>query len=91
MVSRKDSLRPIPVNYLEYLSLPQLATIRNVKMNGWDLFAIRRTGFGERVVLVRGPESEQFAVVRNDGILEDISLARIRKSDWQRQKIAKYR
>lgn len=64
---RRGGKTPIPANLDELLTQDQLMALHRVEEFGWHLAFVRRPLFQSPVTVVTSPEHQRFAVLEDDG------------------------
>ena len=67
---KRHQMSPLPDNVYEQLSEDQLLVLRLVKSHGWKLKFVRRPINEKRTYVVVNDDSQQYAVLDDDGILD---------------------
>jgi hypothetical protein len=63
----RNTLDPIPCNFLDYLTVDQEVALGSLRAFGWELKFIRRAPFKECVAVLINTGSDAFSVLEKDG------------------------
>ncbi len=60
------------------LSVDQLVTLRDLERFGWELKFVRRPAFQAPVPVIFDPDRKHYAIIREDGSLDEAEMLHIR-------------
>ena len=75
---QRNKMDPVPDDVLERLNTNQLLVLRLVKDHGWGMKFVRRPSKQKPTFVIYNNDSEQYAVLDEDGILNIESGIKIR-------------
>jgi hypothetical protein len=68
---RRNGMKPVPENFEELLNEAQLRTLRSIGRFGWQLHFIRQPLFQEVVPVLISREGDKFAVLEENGSINE--------------------
>lgn len=75
---RRSGARPVPVRMLRDLNEAQRLTLASLEKFGWELKFVRRPMFMPAVPVVFDPDQKKFAVLEDDGSLNEAAAIKLR-------------
>ena len=77
-MEQRNKMNPVPDDVLERLNTNQLLVLRLVKDHGWGMKFVRRPSKQKPTFVIYNNDSEQYAVLDDDGTLNIESGIKIR-------------